>query len=342
MALRVLLADESSTIKKVVQLTLQDFDVEVRSVSVGLDVLSVAKTFYPDIIMADVLLAKRSGYEVCHDIKNDPETASIPVVLMWSGFMEIDEQKARLSGADRRIEKPFDPSALRNIVKELVNRTLTNPVSNYVQFPPLPEFQESAKPAAPQQPVEQPAQPKVPPPQHAPQSQMAAPAPQVSAPQAPPTRPAMNIPTQPAPQVPETTGFNFQSLEPTHADIQIPKDNDGALIIDDGSDSNDEWVQKPPPGPRGASPVQPKAPSPRMQQTSEEFSEFPLMPEPNQMADAITAQVAPQMGGHASEAVLREEIQKWLATNMAPIAERIIRDEINRLLQDSDQTIESP
>ena len=78
MALRVLLADESTTIKKVVQLTLQDFDVDVRSVSVGLDVLSVTKTFKPDLIFADVLLAKRSGYEVCHDLKSDPETQKIP------------------------------------------------------------------------------------------------------------------------------------------------------------------------------------------------------------------------------------------------------------------------
>src|SRR5690606_3309788 len=93
MALRVLLADESSTIKKVFQLSLQDFAVEVQPVNVGLDVLAVAKKFQPDIIFADVLLQKKNGYEVCSEIKHDPQLSKIPVVLMWSGFMELDEDK---------------------------------------------------------------------------------------------------------------------------------------------------------------------------------------------------------------------------------------------------------
>jgi CheY-like chemotaxis protein len=64
MALRVLLADESSTIKKVMQLALQDFGVEVKAVPIGVDVVQVAKSFEPDIIFADILLAKMNGYEV--------------------------------------------------------------------------------------------------------------------------------------------------------------------------------------------------------------------------------------------------------------------------------------
>lgn len=143
MALRVLLADESSTIKKVMQLALSDFGVEVKAVPVGLDVLSVAKTFKPDIVFADVLLTKRSGYEVSSDLKNDPETTHIPVVLMWSGFMEIDEAKATECRADRRLEKPFDAEHLRSLVTDLVQKTLTNPVSSFLTFPEMPEFEEN-------------------------------------------------------------------------------------------------------------------------------------------------------------------------------------------------------
>lgn len=130
------------------QLALSDFGVEVRSVPVGLDVLSVTKTFKPDIIFADVLLTKRSGYEVCMDIKNDPETTSVPVVLMWSGFMEIDEQKAQDCKADRRLEKPFDADHLRSIVDDLVPRTKSNPVSSFLSFPEMPEIQEAQKASA--------------------------------------------------------------------------------------------------------------------------------------------------------------------------------------------------
>ncbi len=142
MALRVLLADESSTIKKVMQLALSDFAVEVKAVPVGLDVLPVTKSFKPDIIFADVLLTKRNGYEVSQELKNDPETANIPVVLMWSGFMEIDEAKVTESKANDRLEKPFDAEHLRGLVNKLVKKTAENPVSQYLTFPEMPDFEE--------------------------------------------------------------------------------------------------------------------------------------------------------------------------------------------------------
>ncbi|MBX3017311.1 MAG: response regulator [Bdellovibrionaceae bacterium] len=142
MALRVLLADESATIKKVIQLALQDFGVEVKSVPVGTDVLAVAKSFMPDIVFADVLLTKRNGYEVCADLKNDAELEVVPVVLMWSGFMELDQGKVLSSRVDRSLEKPFDADHLRNLVKELVPRLQANMISNYLQFPERPEFMD--------------------------------------------------------------------------------------------------------------------------------------------------------------------------------------------------------
>jgi CheY-like chemotaxis protein len=153
MALRVLLADESSTIKRVMQLALQDFGVEVKAVPVGLDVLPVAKTFNPDIIFADVLLAKRNGYEVCAELKADAETQSVPVVLMWSGFMEVDETKINQSAPDGRLEKPFDAEALRKMVQDLVPKTQDNPISAYLQFPKMPEFKETPAPAAAKKPA---------------------------------------------------------------------------------------------------------------------------------------------------------------------------------------------
>ncbi len=134
---------KSSTIKKVMHLALSDFGVEVKAVPVGLDVLSVAKSYKPDIVFADVLLTKRNGYEVCSDLKNDPETTHIPVVLMWSGFMEIDETKAVECRANRRLEKPFDADHLRSLVNDLVPKTKSNPVSNYLAFPEMPQFEET-------------------------------------------------------------------------------------------------------------------------------------------------------------------------------------------------------
>lgn len=146
MSLRVLLADESSTIKKVMHLALQDFKVEVKAVPVGLDVLEVARNFKPDIIFADVMLTKKNGYEVSAEIKSDPELNRTPVVLMWSGFMEFDEAKAQLSNANQRLEKPFDTETLRKIVQECVPRLKTNLIANFLTFPKMPEFEEPAMP----------------------------------------------------------------------------------------------------------------------------------------------------------------------------------------------------
>src|SRR5690606_39272940 len=123
MALRVLLADESSTIKKVFQLALQDFGVEVQSVNVGLDVLAVGKRFKPDIVFADILLQKKDGYDVSAELKSDAELKDVPVVLMWSGFMELDEDKLQISQANAHLEKPFDVKTLRKLIHELVPKT---------------------------------------------------------------------------------------------------------------------------------------------------------------------------------------------------------------------------
>lgn len=151
MALRVLLADESSTIKKVFQLALQDYAVEVKPVALGVDVQSVAMDFQPDVIFADILLQKKNGYEVCAELKSNDELKSIPVVLMWSGFMELDRDKFEACGADGRLEKPFDVTQLRKIVSDLVSKTKTQPLSQFLDFPDTPDFEEQKPPAPPQE-----------------------------------------------------------------------------------------------------------------------------------------------------------------------------------------------
>ena len=143
MALRVLLADESSTIKKVLQLALSDYGIEVKSVPSGIDVISVALDFRPELIFADILLTKRNGYEVCGDIKAHPQLKNIPVVLMWSSFMEFDEKLAQKAGANGRLEKPFDTEGLRDVVNRLVKKTETHPLKGLLDFPALPDFEES-------------------------------------------------------------------------------------------------------------------------------------------------------------------------------------------------------
>ncbi len=139
MALRVLLADNSETIKKVIQLTLQEFQLDLRVVTLGVDVLDVATQFKPDIIFVDILLQKKSGYDVAKELKHNVHTKNIPLILMWSGFMEFDEAKAKESLADARLEKPFDSDTLKNLVTKLVKKpeekAASNDVNSFLDFP---------------------------------------------------------------------------------------------------------------------------------------------------------------------------------------------------------------
>lgn len=140
MALRVLLADESSTIKKVMQVALDEFGVEVKSVPVGLDVVQSAIEFKPDIIFADILLAKKNGYEVSLAIKENSLLSQLPVVLMWSGFMDLDHQKFALSKANSSLEKPFDSDSLKKLVLDLVPKLSGNKIAPFTQFSERPDF----------------------------------------------------------------------------------------------------------------------------------------------------------------------------------------------------------
>ncbi len=143
MALRVLLADESSTIKKAIQLVLSEYGVEVKTVPTGIDVLSVAQSFLPDIVIADILLNKKNGYEVCLELKNNAGTSKVPVVLMWSSFMQLDEQLYRSSRADASLEKPFEAETIKALFERLVPKLQTFPLKGFLRHAPLPDFEES-------------------------------------------------------------------------------------------------------------------------------------------------------------------------------------------------------
>lgn len=141
--MRVLLADESSTIRKAIQLVLADYGVEVKTVPTGIDVLSVTQTFHPDIIIADVLLNKKNGYEVCLELKTNEDTKNIPVILMWSNFMQLDEELFKNSKADASLEKPFETETIRALIEKLVPKLQTFPLRGLLNFAPLPDFEES-------------------------------------------------------------------------------------------------------------------------------------------------------------------------------------------------------
>src|SRR5450432_1467019 len=127
MAKKILLADDSLTIQKVVELTFSDSDYSLVCVSNGQRALDRVREDRPDLILADVVMPEKNGYEVCEAIKGDPATARIPVVLLSGTFEPFDRARAERIGADAIVPKPFDSHQLLAQVQALIAKAPPTP-----------------------------------------------------------------------------------------------------------------------------------------------------------------------------------------------------------------------
>ena len=104
---KLLLADDSVTIQKVVDLTFADEGVEVIAVGNGTEAIERLEEIAPDVVLADVFMPGKTGYEVCEYIKGNEKLHRIPVMLLVGSFEPFDEAEARRVGADDILTKPF-------------------------------------------------------------------------------------------------------------------------------------------------------------------------------------------------------------------------------------------
>ena len=122
MAHKLLLADDSVTIQRVIELTFADEDITVTTVGDGQQAIDRLDADPPDIILADIDMPKRDGYEVATYVKSRPKLAHIPVVLLTGAFEPIDQARAAAAGSSDVLAKPFEPQMVINRVKELLGR----------------------------------------------------------------------------------------------------------------------------------------------------------------------------------------------------------------------------
>ena len=120
MPYKLLLADDSVTIQRVIELTFADEDIQVSAVGDGKKAIAAIQADRPDIVLADVGMPERDGYEVAAFIKTNSELAHIPVLLLTGAFEPIDEARARAVGCDGVLVKPFEPQMVINRVKDLL------------------------------------------------------------------------------------------------------------------------------------------------------------------------------------------------------------------------------
>ncbi len=157
----LLLADDSVTIQRVIELTFADEDVRVIAVSDGDQAIERLEASPIDIVLADIGMPGRNGYEVAQYIRQTPHLAHIPVVLLTGAFEPVDQARAAEAGCDGVLAKPFEPQLVIGRVKELLARPrrvssaldsdLAPPSSAAVEqwVPPLVDQPLTAAPASP-------------------------------------------------------------------------------------------------------------------------------------------------------------------------------------------------
>ncbi len=153
---KVLLADDSITVQKIVKLSLTEEGVEVIAVGNGEQAVQQLETLRPDLVMADVFMPGKDGYEVCEFVKAHPQLKHTPVILLVHAFEPFDPERAQKAGADHQLTKPFQ--SIRTLVTTVRDLLQAPAGSETIRPEPMPSV---AAPTAvvtpfPAQPVSKP------------------------------------------------------------------------------------------------------------------------------------------------------------------------------------------
>ena len=140
---KLLLADDSVTIQKVIELTFADEGVRVVAFNNGLDAIERLEEEAPDIVLADVFMPSKSGYEVCEYVKQNEKLKHIPVMLLVGSFEPFDEAEARRVGADDILTKPFQ--SIRRLIDRVGSLVSSAPAEKEIPTAELPRTEDESE-----------------------------------------------------------------------------------------------------------------------------------------------------------------------------------------------------
>jgi CheY-like chemotaxis protein len=212
MSARILVVDDSVTIQKVVEMTFSKEDFTLIQARSGEEALRKAKEVRPDLILLDLVMPDKNGYDVCIALRADPMLRAVPIILLAGTFESFDQQRGTQAGANDFVTKPFESQVLIGKVKQLL-------------FSKAVDTRSAA--GAPKSPTEAPTL-RIPPPPARPE---------------PPTRvvpppPAEPLPPRPAPAAPSQDDM-WQLLDspspsiPTAAPAAAPETPGGELRLEE-------------------------------------------------------------------------------------------------------------
>ncbi|MBI3978459.1 MAG: response regulator [Chloroflexi bacterium] len=118
----VLVVDDSPTIRKVIQLTLQREGLRVVTAGDALTALAALADEQPALVLLDVVLPRMDGFHVCHTIRSHPRCQHVPVILLTGKNGFFDRVRGKLAGSTAYLTKPFDPQQLLTVVRKHLPR----------------------------------------------------------------------------------------------------------------------------------------------------------------------------------------------------------------------------
>jgi DNA-binding response OmpR family regulator len=119
----VLVVDDDAVIRKLLELNFQMEGLAVLSAHDAAEAVDMARAQRPDIVIADVMMPERSGLELVEDLKGDPDTRDIPIVVLSAKAQTIDVRLGIDAGADEYVTKPFERLELVDLVNDLLTRS---------------------------------------------------------------------------------------------------------------------------------------------------------------------------------------------------------------------------
>ena len=121
---KILVIEDDLSASRLLEFILEHHGYQVLTASDGVVGLTLAQRDKPDLIILDVMLPGIDGFEVCHRLRLEPETAWIPILMLSAKAQEIDKDTGLKVGADDYLTKPADPSEIVKRVESLLAREM--------------------------------------------------------------------------------------------------------------------------------------------------------------------------------------------------------------------------
>ena len=117
----ILIADDEEEVRKLIAATLEDEEYEIHQANGGTEAVNIANKIKPDLVILDIMMPGKTGYEVCEALKQNPETNNAYILFLSARGSGVSKSTGEARGGDEFMTKPFEPRDLLDKVKKILS-----------------------------------------------------------------------------------------------------------------------------------------------------------------------------------------------------------------------------